>query len=125
VPALAKTPVQDLASGFISHVALKSLPFISAILTCCCGRHAEPVGDIRVRTLVISGEDDHVFPIHHSNQLANGISGAKHVVISGAGHNVFKEQALRFEEAVVEIQSFGSSMTASSGLVVRRKQICV
>jgi 3-oxoadipate enol-lactonase len=102
-PALAKISVQDLASGFISHVArqepaahLRNLELLLAADT------LNRLGDIKVPTLVISGEDDRVFPIHHSHQLANGISGAKHALISGAGHNVFKEQALRFEEAVVE-----------------------
>ena len=103
VPALAKTTVQDLASGFISHVArqepaahLRNLAALDAADT------LTRLADIRIPTLVISGEDDRVFPLYHSRQLVDGISGATHVVISGAGHNAFKEQAVGFEEAVVE-----------------------
>ncbi len=43
------------------------------------------LGKIQPPTLVISGDEDKIFPSHHAHQLAGGI-GAESIVIAGAGH---------------------------------------
>ncbi len=44
------------------------------------------LGKIQAPTLVLAGDEDKVFPMHHARQLADGI-GAELVVIPGAGHS--------------------------------------
>lgn len=61
----------------------------------------EHLGDIRVPTLVITGEHD--IPDHHrqARLLAEGIPDARLVVIPGASHMVSMEQPNLFNEAVL------------------------
>jgi len=58
--------------------------------------------DIRVPTLVVTGEEDTtVPPTLQKTQLAQGIPGAQHVIIPGAGHGVIVDNPQAFNEALV------------------------
>ncbi len=51
--------------------------------------------EIRVPTLVVVAADDMVTPLFYSRQLADGVPGAKLVVLDGGGHfvpNIFPDQ---------------------------------
>ena len=61
------------------------------------------LGDIGHETLVITGDDDRVIPAANSELLAEGIPGARVVVIPDAGHLFFVE---RPEETLAELREF-------------------
>jgi proline iminopeptidase len=44
------------------------------------------LGEITVRTLVMAGREDFVFPPECQQELAAGIPGSQLVIIDGAGH---------------------------------------
>ena len=57
--------------------------------------------EIRMPTLVISGENNSTVPIANQIELANGIQGAKHVVIPDAGHALIVDQVARFNSELL------------------------
>jgi pimeloyl-ACP methyl ester carboxylesterase len=69
---------------------------------------AERLGQIRVPTLVISGDDDRIVPLENSLRLAEDIPGAVLRVIENCGHLPHEECPTAFMEAVdqflVEVQ---------------------
>ncbi len=71
------------------------------------GRHLLPgwsvmdrLGEIQVRTMVIAGRDDFVFPPEHQAELVAGIPNARLRIIDGAGHNPHSEQTTQVMDAV-------------------------
>ncbi|MFM8319487.1 MAG: alpha/beta fold hydrolase [Chloroflexota bacterium] len=50
------------------------------------------LGEIRVPTLVVSGEEDTTVAQEAQQRLANGIHGAQHIDVPNAGHGVTAEQ---------------------------------
>ena len=81
--------------------------FVEALLKwgrCQPGQEAEPkfttlLGAIAAPTLVVTSDNDHLIPKELSDLIAARISGAKLVVMPGAGHIPFMEQP----DAVVRI----------------------
>ncbi|HEX7318290.1 MAG TPA: alpha/beta hydrolase [Pyrinomonadaceae bacterium] len=63
---------------------------------------ASRVGEIKVPTLVITGDADAIVPHENSVNLASAIHGARLRVIDGGSHAFFIEQAAAFNRAVVE-----------------------
>ncbi len=61
---------------------------------------SEQVHQIRVPTLVVSGQFDGLVPLAHSRRLATLIPGAQFVVIPGAMHNPMDERPKAFEQAL-------------------------
>ena len=61
------------------------------------------LGEIRVPTLVLSGDADRLVPLENSRRLAGAIPGARLAVLKGAGHCFPLE---RFEETVREVAGF-------------------
>jgi pimeloyl-ACP methyl ester carboxylesterase len=59
------------------------------------------VSSITARTLVMAGDQDEFVPPENSRLLAERIPNAKLVMIEGAGHAVFIEQADEFNRAVI------------------------
>lgn len=59
------------------------------------------LGEIKVPTLVVTGEFDIPDVQAHSGAIAAGIAGAERVVVSGAGHRVPMEQPEAFENIVM------------------------
>ena len=65
------------------------------------------LGEIRVPTLVLTGDADVLVPPENSEMIAASIPGARHVVIHGAGHCFPLE---RFEETEREVAGFFRSL---------------
>ena len=57
--------------------------------------------EIKIPALVISGENDSTVPLANQVELANGIQGAKHVVIPDAGHALIVDQVARFNSELL------------------------
>lgn len=60
------------------------------------------LGEIRVPTLVISGERDSTVSPTRQKMLAEGIPGARQVVLPGGGHAVAIDQAEAFNRVLLE-----------------------
>ena len=58
--------------------------------------------EIRCPTLVVTGERDTTVPLETQYQLAQGITGARQVVIPAAGHAVTVEKPEAFNQILVE-----------------------
>ena len=67
---------------------------------------ANPIGvqlaEIRIPTLVISGEFDPLVPPVYSRRVAEAILGARYAVVRGAGHNPMDERPRAFERTLLE-----------------------
>jgi 3-oxoadipate enol-lactonase len=61
-----------------------------------------PLEQIRVPTLVIAGDEDHVYPPALARDVARRIPGARLVMVEGAGHLVNLAQPERFNQLVLE-----------------------
>ena len=61
-----------------------------------------PIENIRVPTLVVSGDEDTVYPPEMARDVARRIPGAELVMIKGAGHLVNLERPGRFNEVVMD-----------------------
>ena len=61
-----------------------------------------PLENIRVRTLVIAGNEDRVYPPTLAREVARRIPGAELVMVEGAGHLVNLEQPERFSRIVLD-----------------------
>jgi pimeloyl-ACP methyl ester carboxylesterase len=59
------------------------------------------LGQIKARTLVITGDADRLLPPENSARLAERIPGAKRVVLPGAPHRLFAENADAFNREVL------------------------
>jgi pimeloyl-ACP methyl ester carboxylesterase len=66
---------------------------------------ANPIGarlpELRVPTLVISGEFDPLVPPAHSRRVADAIPGARYAVVRRAGHNPMDERPREFEQILL------------------------
>lgn len=60
------------------------------------------VSDVRVPTLVVSAAHDPLLPPGHGRRLADGLSGSRFEVVSGAAHLLGVERADRVNELLVE-----------------------
>jgi 3-oxoadipate enol-lactonase len=58
--------------------------------------------EIRCPTLILAGSQDSAVPLHHARMLKEGISGARLVVVDGAGHGLIWTHRDQFEEIVDE-----------------------
>jgi pimeloyl-ACP methyl ester carboxylesterase len=60
------------------------------------------LAEIAAPTLVVSGEHDSAIPLHIQRPLADGIAGARHVVIPETGHGVIAERPDEFNRVLLE-----------------------
>ena len=60
------------------------------------------LGEIHCPTLVVTGDRDTTVPLDSQHQLAKGITGARQVFISQAGHGVTVEKPDAFNQVLVE-----------------------
>jgi pimeloyl-ACP methyl ester carboxylesterase len=63
---------------------------------------ADELAAVRCPTLIVAAELDGFIPIARTRALAEGISGARFVVVEGAGHAVVVEQAQRLAGLCLE-----------------------
>jgi 3-oxoadipate enol-lactonase len=63
---------------------------------------AAPVENIRVRTLVVTGTEDRVYPAPIAQDMARRIPGARLVELEGCGHLSNLEQPERFNRLLME-----------------------
>ena len=61
-----------------------------------------PIENIRAPTLVVSGDEDNVYPPEMARDVARRIPGAQLVMIEGAGHLLNLEQPERFNQVVMD-----------------------
>jgi 3-oxoadipate enol-lactonase len=59
------------------------------------------LSDIRAPTLVVTGEEDTTVPPATQRELAEGIPGAQHVTIAGAGHAVIADSPEAFNRTLL------------------------
>lgn len=57
---------------------------------------------VRIPTLVVWGEYDPLIPIEHGRRIADGIAGARFVVIAGAAHNVMCDRPAEFNRVLLD-----------------------
>jgi proline iminopeptidase len=69
------------------------------------------LGQVGVPTLVVAGHDDVLFPPECQHQLANGIPGARLVLVDDAGHNPHDEKRSAVLRAVREFLSPAETAT--------------
>jgi pimeloyl-ACP methyl ester carboxylesterase len=60
------------------------------------------LGELRLPTLVVSGEFDPLVPPAHSRRVADAIPGARYVLVRGAGHNPMDERPRAFERILLD-----------------------
>lgn len=71
----------------IAQMACKTVePYIAATHATWTGDYRDILGTIKVPTLVVCGERDTVAPLSFSEEIANGITGARLEVLPNAGH---------------------------------------
>jgi 3-oxoadipate enol-lactonase len=63
---------------------------------------AAPIEQIAVPTLVITGDEDRVYPPAMAQDIARRIPGAELVTMKGVGHLSNLEQPEEFNQAVME-----------------------
>ena len=66
------------------------------------GRQSEPLSSVAVRTLVIHGTADPMFPAEHGEALAEEIPGARLLALEGAGHGVDRQDWHTIVAAILE-----------------------
>jgi pimeloyl-ACP methyl ester carboxylesterase len=60
------------------------------------------LGEIKVPTLIISGEEDILTPVKYGEYLSQKISNSKLHVINGAGHFMMQEKPDEFNRVLLE-----------------------
>lgn len=58
--------------------------------------------EIRVPTLVVSGDRDMTVPVRDQRALAEGISGSKHITLTGGGHALTIDRADEFNQLLLD-----------------------
>jgi len=69
------------------------------------------LGEIRCPVLVITGSEDRMMPPENSRLLAEGIEGAEHYVVNGAGHSFFLEEPDEVNGVLIDFLSKQESQT--------------
>lgn len=60
------------------------------------------LAEIRCPTLVVAGSNDQAVPMHHANQLSDGIADSQLVIIDGADHTLIWTQTAKFLRVIDE-----------------------
>ena len=87
----------------VAYMARHDADALRALLD---GLFANPIGSrmsqLRMPTLVVSGEFDPLVPPPLSRRVAGAISGAQYVVVRGAAHNPMDERPREFAQTLLE-----------------------
>ena len=73
----------------------------------------QEISKISLKTMVICGVQDKMTPPDNSRQIAANITGAKLVLIEGAGHMVMMEKPREFNEALIKFAATIADGTAT------------
>lgn len=60
------------------------------------------LGEIRCPVLTVTGSEDRMMPPENARRLAEGIPGARHYVVQGAGHGFFFERPEEVNRVLIE-----------------------
>lgn len=82
--------------------ALRKPSYLKTLEASVSQDRAAPVENIRVRTLVITGNEDKVYPAPIAQDMARRIPGARLVELEGCGHLSNLEQPERFNRVLLE-----------------------
>jgi 3-oxoadipate enol-lactonase len=88
-----------------SFKALRQPSYLKALEASVTQDRAAPIEKIRVPTLVITSDEDKVYPPSIARDMVKRIPGARLAVISGAGHLSNLEQPGQFNEVVLRFLS--------------------
>lgn len=88
-----------------SFQAMRKASYLKTLEASVSQDRAAPVENIRVRTLVITGNEDKVYPAPIAQDLARRIPGARLVALEGCGHLSNLEQPERFNRVLMDFLS--------------------
>ena len=92
-----------------SFHALRSESYLKTLEASVAQDRAAPLEKIAVPTLVITGDEDRVYPLDLTQRMASRIPGAELVVLEGCGHLSNLEQPERFNAALLAFLERNSS----------------
>lgn len=81
------------ANPYAYRGALRALAFFNVL---------DSLAQVQAPTLVVSGEHDRTIPLATQRLLAEGIPGARHTIIPGAGHGVTADRPALFNQAMLD-----------------------
>jgi 3-oxoadipate enol-lactonase len=93
---------EDLLASF---KALRQPSYLKTLEASATQDRAAPIEKIRVPTLVVTSDEDRVYPPAIARDMVKRIPGARLAVISGAGHLSNLEQPGQFNEVVLRFLS--------------------
>ena len=73
-----------------------------AVAPVAIGNYQEKLGQVTCPVLAIWGENDHVVPLSEQDLLVESVPNARKVVVQGAGHALYMDDADAFHDALVE-----------------------
>ena len=85
-----------------SFQAMRKASYLKTLEASVSQDRAAPVENIRVRTLVVTGDEDKVYPAPIAQDMARRIPGARLVELEGCGHLSNLEQPERFNRVLME-----------------------
>jgi 3-oxoadipate enol-lactonase len=88
-----------------SFHALRNDSYLKTLEASVAEDRAAPLEKLAVPTLVITGDEDRVYPLELVQRMARRIPGARLVVLEACGHLSNLEQPERFNDAVLEFLS--------------------
>jgi 3-oxoadipate enol-lactonase len=98
-PASGQESLREMAEKQIASADPRA--YRAAMLSLGLFNSSQRLSEIKVPTLVISGANDTTVAPFRQKVLADGIQGARQIIIPGAGHALAIDQAETFNEALV------------------------
>jgi pimeloyl-ACP methyl ester carboxylesterase len=85
-----------------SFKALRNDSYLKTLEASVAEDRAAPLEELAVPTLVITGDEDRVYPLELTRRMASRIPGAELVVLEGCGHLSNLEQPEQFNAALLD-----------------------
>ena len=85
-----------------SFHALRNDSYLKALEASVAQDRAAPLEKLAVPTLVLTGDEDRVYPLELTERMARRIPGAKLIVLEACGHLSNLEQPERFNQVLLE-----------------------
>jgi pimeloyl-ACP methyl ester carboxylesterase len=95
-------PLKEKALGIEQMMAVGPQTLLGDFAACNTFDASDRLGEVKVPTLVITGQSDLLTPVKFGRFLADGIAGAKFETIEGAGHMAMVERPDQISQAVTE-----------------------